>query len=119
MKRHISCEHNFDNCWVELKFTDGSMIAIDTISVESEAAHHMYEWSELDDLIPPVELGVYSAFSADKKRHDQNHAAETFIPCIARSLMTEPVTDTAPQRAAAGTVPIHPVPPFPMPNPSH
>lgn len=29
MKRLISCEYNFDNCCVELKFTDGSMIAID------------------------------------------------------------------------------------------
>ncbi len=34
MKRLISCEYNFDNCCVELKFTDGSMIAIDTIAVE-------------------------------------------------------------------------------------
>ena len=30
MKKLISCEYNFDNCCVELKFTDGSMIAIDT-----------------------------------------------------------------------------------------
>ena len=30
MKRLISCEYNFDNCCVELKFTDGSMIALDT-----------------------------------------------------------------------------------------
>mgnify|MGYP003234910597 CR=1 FL=1 len=34
MKKLISCEYNFDNCCVELKFTDGSMIAIDTIAVE-------------------------------------------------------------------------------------
>lgn len=25
MKKLISCEYNFDNCCVELKFTDGSM----------------------------------------------------------------------------------------------
>ena len=31
MKKLISCEYNFDNCCVELKFTDGSMIAIDTM----------------------------------------------------------------------------------------
>ena len=36
MKKLISCEYNFDNCCAELKFTDGSMIAIDTIAVESE-----------------------------------------------------------------------------------
>ena len=38
MKKLISCEYNFDNCCVELKFTDGSMIAIDTIAVENEVA---------------------------------------------------------------------------------
>lgn len=43
MKRLISCEYNFDNCCVELKFTDGSMIAIDTIAVENEVARNMYE----------------------------------------------------------------------------
>ena len=40
-----------DNCCVELKFTDGSMIAIDTIDVENEIARDMYERSELDYLI--------------------------------------------------------------------
>ena len=42
---------NFDTCCVELKFTDGSMIAIDTIAVENEVARNMYERSELDYLI--------------------------------------------------------------------
>ena len=51
MKRLISCEYNFDNCCVELKFTDRSMIAIDTIAVENEVARTMYERSELDYLI--------------------------------------------------------------------
>jgi len=51
MKRLISCEYNFDNCCVELKFTDGSIIAIDTIAVENEVARNMYEQSELDYLI--------------------------------------------------------------------
>lgn len=51
MKKLISCEYNFDNCCVELKFTDGSIIAIDTIAVENEAARNMYEQSELDYLI--------------------------------------------------------------------
>ena len=48
MKKLISCEYNFDNCCVELKFTDGSMIAIDTIAVENEVADNMYQRSELD-----------------------------------------------------------------------
>ena len=36
---------------MELKFTDGSMLAIDTIAVENEVARNMYERSELDWLI--------------------------------------------------------------------
>ena len=42
----ISCEFN-----MELKFNDGSMIAIDTIAVENEVADNMYQRSELDWLI--------------------------------------------------------------------
>ena len=51
MKALISCAYNMDNCCVELKFTDGSMIAIDTIAVENEGADNMYQRSELDWLI--------------------------------------------------------------------
>ena len=40
-----------DTACVELKFTDGSMIAIDTITVENEVAANMYQRSELDYLI--------------------------------------------------------------------
>ena len=57
MKRIISCEYNFDNCCVELKFTDGSIIAIDTIAVENEVARNMYEQSELDYLIYNDSMG--------------------------------------------------------------
>lgn len=51
MTHLISCEFNMDTACVELKFTDGSMIAIDTIAVENEIARNMYERSELDYLI--------------------------------------------------------------------
>ena len=51
MKTLISCSYNMDNCCVELKFADGSMIAIDTIAVENEVADNMYQRSELDYLI--------------------------------------------------------------------
>ena len=51
MTHLISCAYNMDNCCVELKFTDGSMIAIDTIAVENEVADNMYQRSELDYLI--------------------------------------------------------------------
>jgi len=51
MKKLISCSFNMDIACVELKFTDGSMIAIDTIAVENEVADNMYQRSELDWLI--------------------------------------------------------------------
>ena len=53
---YVSCAYNMDNCCVELKFTDGSMIAIDTIAVENEVADNMYQRSELDYLIYNVPL---------------------------------------------------------------
>ncbi|MBQ9133793.1 MAG: hypothetical protein IJX64_04610 [Clostridia bacterium] len=51
MRKLISCEFNMDTICVELKFSDGSMIAIDTIAVENEVADNMYQRSELDYLI--------------------------------------------------------------------
>ena len=51
MKTLISCAYNMDNCCVELKFADGSMIALDTIAVENEVADNIYQRSELDYLI--------------------------------------------------------------------
>lgn len=45
------CEFNMDTACVELLFSDGSMIAIDTIAVENEVADNMYQRSELDYLI--------------------------------------------------------------------
>lgn len=51
MDRLISCEFNMDNACVELKFANGSMIAIDAIAVENEIADNMYQRSELDYLI--------------------------------------------------------------------
>ena len=51
MKKLISCEFNMDTACVELKFIDGSMIAIDTIAVENQVADNMYQRSELDWLI--------------------------------------------------------------------
>ena len=56
MKALISCAYNMGNCCVELKFADGSMIAIDTIAVENEVADNMYERSELDYLIYNVPM---------------------------------------------------------------
>ena len=51
MKRLLSCEFNMDTACVELKFANGSMIAIDTIAVENEVADNIYQRSEVDWLI--------------------------------------------------------------------
>ena len=51
MKRLISCEFNMDTACVELKYSDGTMIAIDTIAVENEVADTWLDRRELDDLI--------------------------------------------------------------------
>ena len=40
-----------DTACVELKFANGSMIAIDTLAVENAVDDNMYQRSELDDLI--------------------------------------------------------------------
>ncbi len=45
MKHLLSCEFNTDTACVELKYSDGSMIAI------YKVADNMYERSELDYLI--------------------------------------------------------------------
>lgn len=61
MKRLLSCELNMDTACVELKFSDGSMIAIDTIAVENEIADNMYQQSELEYLIYNDSIG-YAEF---------------------------------------------------------
>ena len=72
MDRLISCEFNMDNACVELKFADGSMIAIDTIAVENEVADNMYQRSELDCLIynKPLEYAQL-VFGGDLERFVQ------------------------------------------------
>ncbi len=51
MSKLIFCEYNMDTACVELKYSDGSLISIDTIAVENEFADNMYQRSELDWLI--------------------------------------------------------------------
>ena len=50
-KRLLSCKFNMDTACVELQYTNGSMIFINTIAVENEIADNMYQRSELDYLI--------------------------------------------------------------------
>ena len=56
-KKVISCAFNINTACVEVRYTDGSVIAIDCTLVESEVARNMYESSELEWLVynAPVE----------------------------------------------------------------
>ena len=51
MKTLIFCKFNIDTACVELKYSDGTMISIDTIGVENEVANNMVQQAELDWLI--------------------------------------------------------------------
>ena len=51
MKKLISCEFNIDTAYAELKYSDGTMLAIDTIAVENEVAETWPDRRELDYLI--------------------------------------------------------------------
>ncbi len=51
MKFLLSCKFNMDTACVELKYSDGSMIAIDCDAVEGEVTDNMYERSQLDYLV--------------------------------------------------------------------
>lgn len=48
MRRILTCEFNMDTACVKLKYSDGSMIAIDTIAMENEVANNMYERLGID-----------------------------------------------------------------------
>ena len=50
-KKVISCAFNIDTACVEVRYTDGSMISIDSTLVEAEVARNMYESSELEWLV--------------------------------------------------------------------
>ena len=51
MSKLSSCEFNIDTACIELKYSDGTIISIDTIAVENEITENMYQRSELDWLI--------------------------------------------------------------------
>ena len=51
MNGMVSCEYNMDSGCIELKFVDGTEIAIDCTTVENLTANNMYERFELDYLI--------------------------------------------------------------------
>ena len=51
MSKILSCEFNLDTACVELRLNGGTLLAIDCMAVENEAANSMYQRSELDWLI--------------------------------------------------------------------
>ncbi len=70
MKHLISCEFNIDTACVELKYSDGSRIAIDCDAVENEVTDNMYERSQLDYLVynAPLEYADL-VLNGDPKRY--------------------------------------------------
>ena len=69
MKMLISCRFNMDTACVELKFSDGSRLAIDTIAVENEVTDSTYQRSELDWLIynAPLEYARRSILASTSR----------------------------------------------------
>ena len=53
----ISCTYHEDSQTVELLYTDGTLIDIDCMAVEDEAARNMYERAELDYLLTHDPVG--------------------------------------------------------------
>ena len=72
MKRIVSCEFNMDTACVELRLSDGSMLAIDTVALENEVTFNMYQRAELDWLIynKPLEY-VQLVLSGDLEKYLQ------------------------------------------------
>lgn len=51
MNTLLSCEFNIDTACVELRYSNGAVVAIDAVAVENEIAYNIYQRSELDWLI--------------------------------------------------------------------
>lgn len=70
MKNLISCEFNIDTACVELKYSDGTMISIDTIAVENEVAETWLDRREMDYLIYNNPVGyVDLVLNGDMKKY--------------------------------------------------
>ena len=51
MAKRLSCAYNIDTACVEIKYDDGTIVAIDCIAVENAIPRNLYERSELDYLV--------------------------------------------------------------------
>ena len=65
----LSCCFNMDAACVELRFLDGTTLAIDTVAVEDEVAANMYERSKPD----------YQLVSADARLLYQRKISVLFV----------------------------------------
>lgn len=100
MKQLLSCLFNIDTACVELTFSDGSLISIDTTAVENELADNMYQRSELDWLIynKPLEYAQL-VLGGDLEQHLQgtpehrlfcNFFHSRFSSCFITALLENP-----------------------------
>lgn len=70
MENLISWEFNIDTACVELKYSDGTMISIDTIAVENEVAETWLDRREMDYLIYNDPVGyVDLVLNGDMKKY--------------------------------------------------
>ena len=70
MNTLVFCEFNIDTACVELKYSDGSMMSIDTIAVENEFAETWLDRRELDYLIYNDPWGYADlVLNGDVKKH--------------------------------------------------
>ena len=75
-KKVLSCEFNMDTGCVEVKYADGSMIAINCTKVENEVARNMYGASELDWLIYNAPMDYVNLLLHDNIREYLNNVTD-------------------------------------------
>ena len=75
-KKVLSCEFNIDTGYVEVKYADGSMIAINCTKVENEVARTMYEASELGWLIYNAPMDYVNLLLHDNIREYLNNVTQ-------------------------------------------
>ena len=75
MRNIVTYEYNMDTACVELRFDDGTMLAIDTIAAESSLANTMSEQAEMDYLIynKPLEYAALMLNGGMKAYISGNH----------------------------------------------
>ena len=75
-KKVISCAFNIDTACIEVRFVDGSMIAIDCTLVEAEVARNMYESSELEWLVYNAPVDYVNLLLHGDVREDVRNVTE-------------------------------------------